>query len=72
MFGLLVPILNPNLLKKKKNIYIYIYVYIYLKLIISKILSITFIIITLLLNHINIAFQSTSIQLNLSKSLSKP
>ena len=45
MFGLTVPILNLNLLKKKKD----------LKLIKSKILSITFIIATLLLSYINVA-----------------
>ena len=42
-----------------------------LKLVISKILSIPFIVITLLLSHINVAFQSISIWLNLSESLSK-
>ena len=42
-----------------------------LKLVISKILSIVFIIATLLLNHINVAFQSILIQLNLSDNLSK-
>ena len=42
-----------------------------LKLIISKILSIVFIVTTLLLSHINVAFQSISIRLNLSESLSK-
>ena len=41
MFGLKAPNLNPNLLKNKIN----------LKLIISKILNITFIVTTLLLNH---------------------
>ena len=49
MFRLKAPNLNSNLL---------IYIYIYLKPIISKILSIVFIITTLLLNHINVAFQS--------------
>ena len=62
MFGLRASILNLNL---------YIYIYIYLKLVIYKILSIAFIIATLLLSHINLAFQSTSVQLNLSKILSK-
>ena len=42
-----------------------------LKLIISKILNIVFIVTTLLLSHINVAFQSISIRLNLSESLSK-
>ena len=41
------------------------------RLVISKILSIAFIITTLLFSHINVIFQSTSVQLNLSKSLSK-
>ena len=49
---------------KKKNID--------LKLIISKILSITFIVTMLLLNRINVAFQSIFVQLNLSESFSKP
>ena len=62
MFGLNAPNLNPNLLKN---------IYINLKLVISKILSIIFIVTTLLLNHINVAFQSTLVQLNLSESLSK-
>ena len=59
--------------KFKFIIYIYIYMYVcmYLKLVISKILSITFTIATLLLSHINIEFQSTSVRLNLSESLSK-
>ena len=51
---------------------IYIYIYIDLKLIISKILSITFIVTILLLNRINVAFQSILVQLNLSESFSKP
>ena len=51
MFELKVPILNPNLLKKNIDI----------KLVISKILSIIFIITTFLLNRINVAFQSTSV-----------
>ena len=63
IFGLKAPNLNPNLF------YIYIYIYINLNLIISKILSIAFIVVALLLNHINITFQSTSIILNLSESL---
>ena len=50
MFGLRAPILNANLLKKKD-----------FKLVISKILSITFIIATLLLSHINVAFQFASV-----------
>ena len=50
----------------------YIYIYIDLKLIISKILSITFIVTILLLNRINVAFQSILVQLNLSESFSKP
>ena len=62
IFGLKALNLNP---------YIYIYIYIYLKLVISKILNITFIVATLLLNHINVAFQSTLVRLNLSESLSK-
>ena len=65
MFGLKAPNLNSNLLK-----YIYIYIYIYISNL-SKILSIVFIIATLLLSHINIAFQSTSVWLNLSENLSK-
>ena len=59
MFGLKAPNLNSNLLK-----------YIYISNL-SKILSIVFIIATLLLNHINVAFQSILIQLNLSDNLSK-
>ena len=47
------------------------YIYIYIKLVISKILSITVIIAILLLSYINIAFQSISVWLNLSESLSK-
>ena len=55
------------------NIYIYIYIcmYINLKLVISKILSIIFIVAIFLLSHINVAFQSTSVWLNLSKSFCK-
>ena len=60
MFGLRAPILNANLLKKKD-----------FKFVISKILSITFIITTLLLSHINVAFQFTLVLLNLSESFSK-
>ena len=56
---------------KALNLNPYIYIYIYLKLVISKILNITFIVATLLLNHINVAFQSTLVRLNLSESLSK-
>ena len=44
---------------------------IYLKLIISKLLSIAFVVATLLLSYINVAFQSTLVQLNISFSLSK-
>ena len=62
MFGLRVSILYPNLFFKNIG----------LKLVISKILSVAFIIATLLLSHNNIAFQSTSVWLNLSESLSKP
>ena len=62
MFRLRALILNQNLL---------IYIYIDLKLVISKILSIVFIVATLLLSHINFAFQSTSVRPNLSESLSK-
>jgi len=58
MFGLKTPILNPNLL-------IYIYLYIYLKLVISKILSMVFVIATLLLSLVNVVFQFTLLQLNL-------
>ena len=46
MFKLRAPTLNPNLL---------IYIYIYLKLIIFRILGITFIVATFLLSYINIA-----------------
>ena len=62
MFGLRAPILNSNLL---------IYIYIYFKLVISKILSITFIVTTFLLSCINITFSSTLVYLNLSERLSK-
>ena len=51
MFALTAPILNQNLFWKNIN----------LKLVISKILSLAFIIIILLLSYINIAFLSTSI-----------
>ena len=61
MFGLKVPILNPNLLK----------IYINLKLVISKIFNIAFIVTTILLSHINVALQFTLVQLNLSESLYK-
>ena len=43
-----------------------------LKFAISKILSIIFIVDTLLLSHVNVAFQSTSVRLNLREILSKP
>ena len=43
----------------KSKFIIYVCVCVYLKLIISKILSIALIVATLLLSHINIAFQST-------------
>ena len=62
MFGLRVPIINPNLFLKNID----------LKLIISKILSIAFIVATLLLSYINVTFQSTLVWLNLSKKFSKP
>ena len=61
MFGLKAPNLNPNLLIINKN----------LKFILSKILSKIFIVATLLLNHINVAFQFTLVRLNLSVSFSK-
>ena len=67
MFGLKTTNLNLNL----KKIYIYIYIYINLKLIMSKTLNIAFIVTTLLLSHIKVAFQSTSVQQFLSESLSK-
>ena len=51
MFGLRVPILYPNLFFKNIDF----------KLVISKILSIAFIIVTLLLSHINVAFQYISV-----------
>ena len=54
------------------KIYIYICMYINLKLVISKILSIIFIVAIFLLSHINVAFQSTSVRLNLSGSFCKP
>ena len=66
MFELKALILNPKLLK---HTHTHTHIYIYLKLMISKILNIAFIFATLLLSHINVAFQSTSIQLNLSKRL---
>ena len=46
MFGLRAPIINPNLFLKNID----------LKLIISKILSIAFIVATLLLSYINVTF----------------
>ena len=49
----------------------YVCMYRDLKFIISKILSITFIIATILLSHINVTFQPTFVQLNLSKRFSK-
>jgi len=64
MFELKALILNPKLLK-----YTHTHTYLYLKLMISKILNIALIFATLLLSHINVAFQSTSIQLNLSERL---
>ena len=60
-FELREPILNLDLLKK----------YIDLKLIISKIVSITLIVTTLLLSHINVAFWSILVWLNLSEILYK-
>ena len=60
-FGLRARLLNPNLLQKNVD----------LKLVISKILSMTFIIPMLLMGHINVTFRSTSIRLNLSESFSK-
>ena len=48
MFGLREPILSLNLFK----------IYINLKLIMPKVLSVAFIVDTLLLSHINLAFQS--------------
>ena len=64
IFGLKAPNLNPNLsLYTYIHTYIhtYIYIYIYLNLVISKILSISSIIATLFLSHINVAFQSASV-----------
>ena len=61
MFELKAPNLNQYLLKKNIS----------LKLVISKILSITFIIATLLSSHIKVAFQFNSIWLNLSENISK-
>ena len=49
-FVLKSPILSPNLLK----------IYINLELVIAKLLRITFSVTIFLLNHINVAFQSTS------------
>ena len=63
-FGLRAQILNPNLL------YIYIYMCVYIKdinFVISKILSVAFIVATLLLSHINVAFETISVWLNLSE-----
>ena len=56
-FGLRASILNPN--------YIYIYI------VISKILSIAFIITILLLSYINAALWSSLVLLNISESFSK-
>ena len=53
MLGLRAPILNINLLKKYRDLKLVI--------LISKILSITFIISTIFLSHINVAFQTTSV-----------
>ena len=62
MFRLRALILNPNLFLKNID----------LKLVISKILNITFIVATFLLSRINVAFQSTSVWLNLSEIIPKP
>ena len=59
-FGLRAHILNPNLF------YIYIYIKEF-KLVISKILSVAFIVVTCLLSHINVAFETISVWLNLSE-----
>ena len=53
--------------KFMKKMCVYIYIYRDLKLIITKILSIVFIVVTLILSHINIAFRFTSVRLNLNK-----
>ena len=60
MFRLRSPIPNPNLLK---HTHTHTHTHINFKLVISKILSISFIIATLLLNYINIAFQFILVQL---------
>ena len=65
MFRLRALILNTNF------IYLLLLLLLYIKLVISKILSIAIIVATFLLNYINIAFQSTSVRLNLNESLSK-
>ena len=61
MFELKAPNLNQYLLKKNIN----------LKLVVSKILNVAFIITILLSSHIKVAFQFTSIWLNLSENISK-
>ena len=72
MFRLRSPIPNPNLLKHKNtHTHTHTHTHINFKLVISKILSISFIVTTLLLSCINIAFQPTLVQLNLIESLSK-
>ena len=68
-----------DLPKGKRHVYVestyfkskFIKKYINLKLITFKILSIIFIVTILLLCHINIVFQTTSVRLNLGESLSK-
>ena len=65
MFRLRALILNTNF------IYLLLLLLLYIKLVVSKILSIAIIVATFLLNYINIAFQSTSVRLNLNESLSK-
>ena len=61
-FGLKASILNPIF---------FFFLNIDLKLVKSKIFSIIFLVAMILLSHINVEFRHTSIQLNLSKSLSK-
>ena len=68
MFKLKALILNPKLLKYTHT-HTHTHIYIYLKLMISKILNIAFIFATFLLSHINVAFRSISMQLNLSGRL---
>ena len=65
-FGLKTHILNPH-----TRPHTHTYIYIYLKLVISKILNIAFLIATIMLSHINVIFQPTFVQLNLSKRFSK-